>query len=102
VSSRRPARGGCAISAPLTRDAAINLLAGRLHRKLGHIDPTNEVWSELRDDELDVWRYALRFVFDAPRNRPVAAMSHELASDNVVGGTIEICEQSESHDDKPI
>lgn len=54
------------MSAPLTRDAAMELLAERLYQKFEHIDPTGETWADLSDQERDMYRHALEAVFDGP------------------------------------
>jgi hypothetical protein len=65
--ARDMAPGGCAMSAPLTRPAALDRLAQRLYHKLEHIDPSGITWDDLNEGERDIYRNAIEFVFCAPR-----------------------------------
>ena len=53
------------MSAPLTRIEALDKLAERLYRELEHIDPTGIAWIALGEQERDMYRHAIEFVFDA-------------------------------------
>jgi hypothetical protein len=51
------------MSAPLSRMLQLSCLRSGQCRKFEYIDPTGEEWSELSEEERDMYRHALEFVF---------------------------------------
>ena len=54
------------MSAPLTREQALEWLARRLYGKFEHIDPTGESWEDVDEETRDMYRSATRHLFEAP------------------------------------
>ncbi len=55
------------------RTAAIEQLTARLWQKLEHSDPGDGPWDALDRETQDLYRSAVRFVFDAPADTLYAA-----------------------------
>lgn len=54
------------MSVPLTREDALEFLSQWVYAKLEHIDPTGESWDDLDDQTRDMYRSAIRHLFEAP------------------------------------
>lgn len=88
------------MSAPLTREEAINLLAERLYQKFEHIDPTGEVWGDLSEQDRNMYIHGLRFVFEsAPKDWLFTAILG-CARNDEMGLAAQIGKKSELDDDK--